>query len=425
MRNICFYFQVHQPFRLRSYRFFDIGENYHYFDDHNNRAIMHKVARKCYLPANKLLLDLIKTHGARFKVSFSISGTALDQLESFRQLANTGCVEFLAETYSHSLSALVSPIEFGSQVRAHSEKIESLFGQKPTVFRNTELIYSDKIGAMVGDLGFETMLTEGADHVLGWRSPNYLYAGNEGHRLRLLLKNYKLSDDIAFRFSHSVQDGCGLRAETFVSWLNAIPPHEQIVNLFMDYETFGEHQWSESGIFDFMKALPHHVFEKTPYRFITPSEASAKLQPIASISMPEAVSWADEERNLSAWLGNELQDNAFESLYKLEDKVKKCRDEKIGRDWLYLQTSDHFYYLCTKFFADGDVHKYFNPYQSPYQAYINYMNVLTDFEINVNKRLQEQQAQDRAAVARTKKLPKAHNNLTNEVSDVHKNETVA
>jgi alpha-amylase len=387
---------------------------------------MHKVAGKCYLPANKLLLDLIKTYGSRFKVSFSISGTALDQfemyapevLESFKQLAATGCVEFLAETYSHSLSALVSPKEFGSQVKAHSAKIETLFGQKPTVFRNTELIYSDKIGGMVSDLGFETMLTEGADHVLGWKSPNYLYRGDQGSGLKLLLKNYKLSDDIAFRFSHSVQDGGGLRAETFVSWLNAIPPAGEIVNLFMDYETFGEHQWAESGIFEFLKGLPHHVFDKTPYRFITPSEASAMLQPVAAISMPEAVSWADEERNLSAWLGNELQDNAFESLYKLEDKVKKCRDEQIRRDWLYLQTSDHFYYLCTKFFADGDVHKYFNPYQSPYLAYINYMNVISDFEMNINNRLKEQQAKDRHASIRTRKPQKANKPLVEEVNEI-------
>ncbi len=393
MRSICFYFQVHQPFRLRTYRFFDIGEKHDYFDDFNNRSIMRKVAEKNYLPMNALLLDLIKEYGASFKVSFSISGTALDQfemyapdvLESFKRLAGTGNVEFLAETYSHSLSALKSKEEFAKQVTMQSEKIERLFGQKPTTFRNTELIYSDEIGAMVADLGYKVMLTEGAKHVLGWRSPNYMYANAVNPKLKLLLKNFRLSDDIAFRFSQQSWSEWPLTTEKYVHWLNQIDKKEPLVNLFMDYETFGEHQWAETGIFDFMRALPGRVFAETDYGFATPKEVGQQLQPVSAIHVPYPISWADEERDLTAWLGNELQDEAFDKLYRLEQKVKHCDDPQIQKDWLYLQTSDHFYYMCTKFFSDGDVHKYFNPYGTPYEAFINYMNVLSDFIIRVNE----------------------------------------
>lgn len=395
MKNICFYFQVHQPFRLRTYRFFDIGNCNQYFDEHKNSSVMKKVAEKCYLPANKVLLDLIREHGNRFKISFSISGTAIDQFElyapevlrSFQELATTGCVEFLAETYSHSLSSLISTEEFNQQVKDHSKKIEQLFGQKPTIFRNTELIYSDKIGTLVSNLGFKTMLTEGADHILGWKSPNFLYSSSANPQLNLLLKNYRLSDDIAFRFSQSDWSGFPLCAEKFVGWLNSIPEKDEIINLFMDYETFGEHQWEETGIFNFLRALPHHIFSSSKFRFVTPSEAVNIIKPIGHLSMPNPVSWADEERDLSAWLGNDIQDDAFESLYRLEHKVKKIKNESILRDWKYLQTSDHFYYMCTKFFADGDVHKYFNPYNSPYEAFINYMNVISDFEERVNENM--------------------------------------
>lgn len=392
MKKLCFYFQVHQPFRLRTYRFFDIGNCNQYFDEHKNSSVMKKVAEKCYLPANKVLLDLIREHGNRFKISFSISGTAIDQFElyapevlrSFQELAATGCVEFLSETYSHSLSSLISTEEFNQQVKDHSKKIEQLFGQKPTIFRNTELIYSDKIGTLVSNLGFKTMLTEGADHILGWKSPNFLYSSSANPQLNLLLKNYRLSDDIAFRFSQSDWSGFPLCAEKFVGWLNSIPEKDEIINLFMDYETFGEHQWEETGIFNFLRSLPHHIFSSSQFSFVTPSEAVKSIEPIAQLSMPNPVSWADEERDLSAWLGNDIQDDAFESLYRLEHKVKKVKNESILRDWKYLQTSDHFYYMCTKFFADGDVHKYFNPYNSPYEAFINYMNVLSDFEERVN-----------------------------------------
>ena len=393
MRSICFYFQVHQPYRLRTYRFFDIGKDHNYFDDYNNQDIMRRVADKCYIPMNNLLLELIKEFGTAFKVSFSISGTALDQfeqytpdvLESFKKLAETGCVEFLSETYSHSLSSLKNKNEFFEQVDIHKQKIEKFFGIRPETFRNTELIYSDGIGEMVSEMGFQTMLTEGAKHVLGWKSPNYLYCNSINPKLKLLLKNFRLSDDIAFRFSQQSWDEWPLTTERFVGWLNQVDPAEEVVNLFMDYETFGEHQWAETGIFDFMKHLPRMVFERTNFTFNTPAEVSKSLQPVSAIHVPNPISWADEERDLTAWLGNDLQDEAFDSLYSIYDQVKCCDDWLIKRDWRYLQTSDHFYYMCTKWFSDGDVHKYFNPYGTPYEAFINFMNVLSDFIIRVEK----------------------------------------
>ncbi len=401
MKTICFYFQVHQPFRLRRYRFFDIGKNHNYFDEFANRSIMRKVAEKCYLPTNKLMLDLIKEYGSRFKISYSISGTALDQfemyapdvLETFQKLAKTGSVEFLAETYSHSLSALKSREEFTRQVKAQIAKVESLIGYKPKSFRNTELIYSDEIGAMVADLGFNTMLTEGAKHILGWKSSNFVYSNAINPKLRLLLKNFRLSDDIAFRFSNRDWSEWPLTTEKYVHWLNNINPNEEIINLFMDYETFGEHQWAETGIFDFMRALPGRVFANSNFEFLTPSEAAQKHQPVALLHVPHPISWADEERDLTAWLGNELQDSAFNELYNLADMVEKIDDPNIKRDWLYLQTSDHFYYMCTKWFSDGDVHKYFNPYDTPYEAFINYMNVLSDFTIRLKSKLIEEPAE--------------------------------
>jgi alpha-amylase len=393
MRAICFYFQVHQPFRLRLYRFFDIGVNHHYFDDYTNRYIIRRVADKCYIPTNNTMLDLIKEFGTSFKISYSISGTALDQfemytpdvIESFQKLAATGCVEFIAETYSHSLSALKSKTEFQSQVKQQSEKIQKLFGQKPVTFRNTELIYSDGIGEMVAEMGYHTMLTEGAKHVLGWKSPNFMYCNSINPKLKVLLKNYQLSDDIAFRFSQSSWDEWPLTTEKYVDWLNAVPQEQECVNLFMDYETFGEHQWPETGIFDFLRALPGRVLSNSDFKFHTPKELSKMLQPVSPIYVPYPISWADEERDLTAWLGNDLQDDAFNKLYEIEEKVKHCLDPAIQRDWKYLQTSDHFYYMCTKWFSDGDVHKYFNPYNTPYEAFINYMNILSDFLIRINE----------------------------------------
>ncbi len=392
MRTICLYFQVHQPFRFRRYRFFDIGNEHYYYDDYSNESILRKVADKCYLPANKILLDLIRKFEGKFKIAMSISGIAIDQMElytpevlkSFLKLAKTGCVEFLAETNAHSLVALKDEDEFRSQVAEHVGKIEKHFGQIPTVFRNTELIYSDEIGAMVSRMGYKAMLTEGAKHILGWKSPNYLYCNAINPKLKLLLKNFKLSDDIAFRFSNKGWEEYPLTAEKYVSWLNLTGKDEETVNLFMDYETFGEHQWEETGIFEFLKALPETVFANSDFTFSTPSEVASNLQVISAVQVPHPISWADEERDLTAWLGNELQEEAFNRLYDLGDKLKKVEDPVLKKDWDYLQVSDHFYYMCTKFFSDGAVHSYFNPYDTPYDAFINYMNVLSDFTLRVN-----------------------------------------
>lgn len=406
MRNICFYFQVHQPLRLKRYPFFNIGKDSYYYDDASNIEILQKVAHNCYLPTNRILLDLIRKHGDKFKVSFSISGVAIEQferympevLESFKELAYTGCVEFLAETYGHSLAVLKSEEEFKAQVAMHTDKIERHFGQSPTVFRNTELIYSDHIAGIVADMGYNAMLAEGSDQVMGWQSPNYLYKSAANPDLKLLLKNFRLSDDIAFRFSNREWSGWPLTADKFVHWLNHLPYDQNLVNLFMDYETFGEHQWEDTGIFEFLKALPDMVFYHSQFGFVTPAEAASNLTPAGAISMPNPVSWADEERDLSAWLGNDIQNDAFDTLYNLEEKVNDCNDAQIKRDWLLLQTSDNFYYMCTKFFSDGDVHKYFNPYYNPYDAFMNYMNVLTDFTLRVEKQLDKEKINQKTLV---------------------------
>jgi len=393
MQSICFYFQVHQPLRLRRYRFFDIGEAHNYFDDYANAEIVRKVANKCYLPMNALLLELIQRYGERFKVAFSISGVALDQFErftpevidSFRALAQTGCVEFLAEPYAHSLAALRDPDEFKRQVRLQSEKIQTLFGIISETFRNTELIYSDEIGKLVSTLGYNQMLTEGAKHILGWRSPNFVYHNPQMPRLKLLLKNFQLSDDIAFRFSNRGWSGWPLTAEKYVHWLTALPGDSQVVNLFMDYETFGEHQWAETGIFEFMRALPGAIFQSSSFNFLMPKEVAAQYQSVGPLYVTHPISWADEERDLTAWLGNELQNEAFSNVYALSERVRALGNDDLTRTWMYLQTSDHFYYMCTKWFSDGDVHKYFNPYDSPYEAFVNYMNVLSDFLLELKK----------------------------------------
>ena len=397
MKTICLYFQVHQPMRLKRYRFFDIGNNSYYYDDYLNESIMRKVADRCYLPANKLILSLCREYGVQFKVTYSITGIALDQfqlyapevLDSFRELVKTGCVEFLAETYSHSLVSLKDDNEFRRQVDAHKNKIFELFGVEPKVFRNSELIYSDEIGAKVADMGFKAILTEGAKHVLGWKSPNYVYYNSINPKLKVLLRNFKLSDDIAFRFSNRGWPEFPLTADKYVRWLNKLDPKEETINLFMDYETFGEHHGQETGIFQFLKNLPVQVFKKTKMTFSTPSEVADNLQPVAGVHVPHPISWADEERDLTAWLGNEMQEDAFNRLYSLADKINKCEDKKILADWKYLQTSDHFYYMCTKVFSDGDIHSYFNPFDSPYDAYINYMNVLSDFIIRLNAAVPE------------------------------------
>ena len=396
-KSICLYFQVHQPNRLRQYRFFDIGKNSHYYDDFSNRTILRRIAQKCYLPMNELLLQQIEEQKGAFKVAFSITGTALEQfdrycpevLDSFKKLAATGCVEFLSETYYHSLSSLASESEFKHQVAKHKEAIEKYFGVTPTTFRNTELIYSDSIANMVGDLGFKTILTEGAKHVLGWQSPNYLYKATTKKNQKLLLRNSGLSDDIAFRFSNKGWENWPLTTDKFVSWLKS--GDGEIVNLFMDYETFGEHQAASTGIFDFMKYLPAAVLADGEFEFVTPARAARKHKPVAPLCIPDAISWADEERDTSAWLGNELQNEAFNKLYSLSEKLAILNDAELWSDFGHLQESDHFYYMCTKYFSDGAVHKYFNPYDTPFEAFINYMNVLSDFILRVDQALEAQE----------------------------------
>ena len=404
MKTVCLYFQVHQPWRLKTYRFFNMGKDHNYLDDLTNRAIMQKIARQCYLPMNALLLKLIKENKGKFRCSFSLTGTVVEQfrayapevLDSFKALAETGCVEFLAETYSHSLAALASKEDFVEQVKLHTAMIKKEFGQKPTAFRNTELIYSDSIGAMVAEMGFKTMLAEGAKHILGWKSPDFVYANAEDQKLRLLLRNYKLSDDIAFRFSNQGWAEYPLTADKYASWLAA--ENGEIINLFMDYETFGEHQKASTGILDFMKALPKAVLAQGGMEFETVSKAAAKHQPVSVLHCPHVMSWADEERDITAWLGNELQNEAFSKLYALKDSIKSLKNSDFDYVWNFMQTSDPFYYMATKWLSAGDVHSYFNPYGSSYEAFINYMNVLSDFQIEVEKAL--------AAKANRKKVAK-------------------
>ena len=391
-KSICLYFQVHQPTRLRLYRFFDIGKDSHYYDDFANRTILRRVAQKCYLPMNKLMLDLINQYKGKFKIAYSISGSALEQfqrfapevIDSFKALAATGRVEFLAETYFHSLASLASDSEFKHQVAKHASKIEELFGVKPTAFRNTELIYDNSIGEIVYEMGYKTMLTEGARHIMGWQSPNFVYTGATQPRLKLLLRNYTLSDDIAFRFGAN-----HVTADQYVDWMKENAKEGDIVNLFMDYETFGEHQSADTGIFEFMKALPGAVIKDGTFGFVTPTEAVKKHKPVADIDVEDPISWADEERDVTAWLGNELQSEAYKKVYAMKEKLAIVNDPDLYEDWGHLQESDHFYYMCTKFFSDGEVHKYFNPYDTPYEAFINYMNVISDFQIRLDEKRAE------------------------------------
>ena len=410
-KSICLYFQVHQPTRLRLYRFFDIGKDSHYYDDFANRTILRRVAQKCYLPMNQQMLELINKNKGKFKICYSISGSALEQFQrfcpeviaSFKALAATGKVEFLAETYYHSLASLASESEFRAQVEKHAAKIEELFGVKPTAFRNTELIYSNGIGEMVYDMGYKTMLTEGARHIMGWQSPNYVYTGETQPKLKLLLRNYTLSDDIAFRFTQNK-----VTAEQYVDWLKENAKDGDIVNLFMDYETFGEHTGAESGIFEFMRALPAAVIKDGTFNFVTPSEATKKYKAVSDIAVEDPISWADEERDLTAWLGNELQNEAFKKVYAMTEKLSIVNDPELWEDFGHLQESDHFYYMCTKFFSDGEVHKYFNPYDTPYEAFINYMNVISDFQIRLDEKraaldVKETVAEELGAKKRKKK----------------------
>ncbi len=382
MASVVFYFQVHQPFRLRRYSVFDTSDVY--FDDASNEQILRKVANKCYLPANQLMLDNIRRHEGRFRISYSVTGTIIKQfqrwapevLDSFRELAETGCVEFIAETYYHSLSFLYSREEFIAQTQKHCQLMKDLLGQQPRVFRNTELTYNNDVAKAVEDMGFDAILTEGADHVLGYRSPNFVYNPPNCGDLKLMMKNYRLSDDIAFRFSNRGWPEWPMTTEKFAGWVDQINGNGYTCNLFMDYETFGEHQWVETGIFDFLSALPGAIMEGGKNDFLTVSQAIERYPSVGEVDVPHMISWADTERDLSAWLGNSMQSNALHDVYSLGKQVLNSGDEHLIHEWRKLQTSDHFYYMCTKYFADGDVHKYFNPYESPYDAYINYMNIL-------------------------------------------------
>jgi len=382
MATVCCYFQVHQPDRLRRFSIFDQSHNY--LDENANRDILRRVAYKCYLPANSVLYELINRHEGRFKIAYSLSGIMLEQLErfmpevliSFQRLAETGCVELLAETYYHSLSFLYSREEFTQQVQLHQRRIDALFGQRTRVFRNTELIYNNDVAAAARTLGFDVVLCEGAEPLLGYRPPSRLYTPPDVPGPRLLLKNYRLSDDIAFRFSNRGWAEWPMTPSRFAEKIHQVNEDGgEVVNLFMDYETFGEHQWVETGILDFLAHFPDEVFERGD-DFMTPSEVAAAYEPVGEYDVPHMISWADSERDLSAWLGNAMQSNAMHELFRLEDRIKTADDPQLLADWRRLQTSDHFYYMCTKYFADGDVHKYFNPYDSPYDSYINFMNVM-------------------------------------------------
>lgn len=387
-KSICIYFQIHHPERLRKYQFFDIGKKHNYFDNYANRSELEDLAENCYLPANALLLDLIKKYEGTFKVAFSISGSAIDQLEmhtpevirSFQELAQTGQVEFLAETYSHSLASLSEDTdEFELQVKRHSAAIKELFGKKPVTFRNTSLIYSDKIGKRVADLGFKTILTDGAKHVLGWKSPNFVYKNALDENLNLLLKNSKLSDDIAIRFSDRNWSEYPLTSEKYVDWVSHSLQDTEVLNLFMNYEVIGHYNRAESGIFDFLRYFIQQIAENPNYQFLLPKEVTKKHTAKDILPVPYPISWTDEERDITSWLGNELQKEAFTELFKIQPLVKKKKNAELNEDYSRLQASEHFYFMRTKLFSGADYHKYILPYESPYEAFINYMNVLSDF----------------------------------------------
>lgn len=395
-KALCFYFQVHQPYRVKQMRVFDIGNDSDYFGHRgesklNNRAILEKVARKSYIPASRLILDLLRKY-PDFRVSFSFSGVALEQMQLyapevidlFREIVKTGQAEILGETYYHSLAFFYSPAEFERQVGKHRLLVTKLFGVWPRVFRNTELSYRNDLGEWADRNGYDGVLAEGWDPVLGWRSPNFVYKPPRTSRTRLLLKHYRLSDDIAFRFSSREWAEWPLTTEKFGQWFGS--ETGDVVNLFMDYETFGEHQWEDSGIFQFLEKLPEEILRNSSATFKTPSEVIRSYEVRDEVDVPNILTWADTDRDLTAWVGNPMQRAAIENIYAIEDAVLASANYKLLDDWRKLQTSDHFYYMCTKYFADGDVHAYFSPYDSPYDAYIAYMNALSDLRLRLPKK---------------------------------------
>ncbi|MDE6340215.1 MAG: glycoside hydrolase family 57 protein [Muribaculaceae bacterium] len=396
MKSVCFYFKIHQPYRLKRYRFFDIGNDHYYYDDFADDEIITRVAHNSYIPMADTLLHMIKNSNGEFKCSLSISGTAIEQLQMYvpecidklRQLADTGCVEFLSGTYSHSLASLEDPEEFLREVKAHDELIHRLFGVKPTVFANTELIYDDDIAMLVAGMGFKTALTDGAKHVLGWKSPNYVYSAATAPDLKLLLTNDKLAEDISMNFNNHEWDEYPLTADKYVDWIASLPEEEQVVNLLLSMDTFGTFLPASTGIFEFMKALPVFGKEKG-VKFTTPTEAASHLKSVDVLSIPYPISGIDEARDVSAWKGNELQREALNKLYAVAERVSLCSDRRLKQDWEYLQSSDHFYYMSTKNLADGASHAAFSPYDSPYAAFTNYMNVLADFLVRVEEQYPE------------------------------------
>lgn len=396
-KSIIFYLHAHQPYRLRHYTIFDAGSNHQYFSvdesqQSGNKAIIEKVAAKSYIPTNRKLIELIESD-PNFKVNLSITGTLLwqlenwapDVLESFKRLVSTGNVEIATETFYHSLAFFYDREEFERQVNMHSEKIYETFGVRPHVIRNTELAYNNELARWAEQAGYKGILAEGWDPVLGWRSPNFMYRAKGTDNLRLLLKNYKLSDDIAFRFGNKDWDDWPLTADKFCHWLSETTDAE-IFNLFMDYETFGEHQWEDKGIFDFLGHLPAQWLQNDNHSFMTFTEAIETYEPKDEIDVPDTITWADTERDLTAWLGNSMQQQAINCLYGLKEPVLASADLQLIDDWRRLQTSDHFYYMCTKWSSDGDVHAYFSPYDSPYEAFINFMNVYHDLKARLNQK---------------------------------------
>lgn len=393
MSSICLYFQVHQPYRLKQYSFFNIGSEHDYIDEELNISILNKVADKCYIPTNRLMLELIKKHNKQFRIAYSISGVALEQFEKYRpdvldsfiQLSRTGCVEFLSETYYHSLSFIYSKDEFVRQVEKHREKIVEYFNQVPKVFRNTELIYNNDLGDYVQKMGFKGILAEGKDALLGGRSANHIFTTPTNNRLKILLRNYQLSDDIAFRFSNSGWSEYPLTAPKFAGWLNNYKNTSDCINLFIDYETFGEHQWEGSGIFKFLEHMPTEVLSKKGLYFHTPSEVCEQYEISGVYDAHQYTSWADTERDLSAWLHNSMQEEALTKIYAIRNDILALKNKALLEQWSQLQISDHFYYMCTKYWADGAVHQYFSPFNSPYDSYIYYVNVLSDLELMINR----------------------------------------
>lgn len=392
MKSVCFYFQIHQPFRLKRYRFFDIGRDHYYYDDFTNDDIITRIAERSYMPMARTLLDMIEQSNHTFKCAISITGTAIEQLQQYvpefidmlKKLSNSGCVEFLSETYAHSLASLTDPEEFTRQIIKHDQLIHDLFGQHPRVIRNTELIYDDDIAAVMASMGFSGAITEGAKHILGWKSPNFVYRAASAPKLKLLLKNDKLSDDISRNFANTDWKEYPLTADKYMNWIDELSDDQQVANIFLSMETFGEFLPGETGIFDFMKALPRFAAERG-ITFVTPYEAISQFKSVDEISVPYPLSWSNEARDVSAWKGNILQDEALDKLYSIAERVNMCTDRRIKQDWEYLQSSDHFYYMNTKNMADGQTHASFSPYESPYSAFTNYMNVLADFIVRVEE----------------------------------------